>query len=89
MIAKNRRFSIRPLQVLETIAPVIDSNPAYEKAGILERLTEPDRAILFKVPWVDDSGKVRVSKGYRDTVQQRHRPRQRACLRLHPLSIWA
>ena len=38
-------------EVLESIAPVVEATPAYEKAGILERLTEPDRAILFRVPW--------------------------------------
>lgn len=39
--------------------------PQYEAAGILERLTEPERQIMFRVPWVDDNGKVHVNRGYR------------------------
>ncbi|MDD6873385.1 MAG: NADP-specific glutamate dehydrogenase [Clostridiales bacterium] len=86
VIAKNPGeavFHQAVTEVLETIAPVIDSNPAYEKAGILERLTEPDRAILFKVPWVDDSGKVRVNKGYRVQFNNAIGP-YKGGLRLHP-----
>ena len=86
VIAKNPGeavFHQAVTEVLETIAPVIDSNPAYEKAGILERLTEPDRAILFKVPWVYDSGKVRVNKGYRVQFNNAIGP-YKGGLRLHP-----
>ena len=86
VIAKNPGeavFHQAVTEVLETIAPVIDANPAYEKAGILERLTEPDRAILFKVPWVDDSGKVRVNKGYRVQFNNAIGP-YKGGLRLHP-----
>ena len=86
VIAKNSGeavFHQAVTEVLETIAPVIDSNPAYEKAGILERLTEPDRAILFKVSWVDDSGKVRVNKGYRVQFNNAIGP-YKGGLRLHP-----
>ena len=86
VIAKNPGeavFHQAVTEVLETIAPVIDSNPAYEKAGILERLTEPDRAILLKVPWVDDSGKVRVNKGYRVQFNNAIGP-YKGGLRLHP-----
>ena len=86
VIAKNPGeavFHQAVTEVLETIAPVIDSNPAYEKAGILERLTEPDRAILFKVPWVDDSGKVCVNKGYRVQFNNAIGP-YKGGLRLHP-----
>ena len=52
-------------EVLESIAPAADSNPEYEKAALLERLVEPERVIMFRVPWVDDSGKVQVNRGYR------------------------
>ena len=52
-------------EVLTTIKPVIDQHPEYEKAGLLERLTEPERAIIFRVTWVDDSGQVQVNRGYR------------------------
>ena len=70
-------------EVLESISPVIEANPAYEKAGILERLTEPDRAILFRVPWVDDQGKVQVNKGYRVQFNNAIGP-YKGGLRLHP-----
>ena len=52
-------------EVLTTLEPVIEANPQYEAAGILERLTEPERQIMFRVPWVDDNGKVQVNRGYR------------------------
>jgi len=52
-------------EVLTTIKPVIEQHPEFEKAGLLERLTEPERAIIFRVTWVDDSGQVRVNRGYR------------------------
>ena len=52
-------------EVLESIAPAADSDPAYEEAGLLERLVEPERVIMFRVPWVDDEGKVQVNRGYR------------------------
>ena len=50
-------------EVLTTLEPVIEANPQYEAAGILERLTEPERQIMFRVPWVDDNGKVHVNRG--------------------------
>ena len=52
-------------EVLETLETVIDNNPDFEKNGLLERLVEPERVILFRVPWVDDAGKIHVNKGYR------------------------
>ena len=52
-------------EVLTTLAPVIDANPQYQRNAILERLVEPERTILFRVPWVDDKGNVRVNRGYR------------------------
>ena len=51
-------------EVLEALSPVFDKHPEYENKGLLERFVEPDRAILFRVPWVDDQGKVQVNKGY-------------------------
>ncbi len=86
LIAKNPGeavFHQAATEVLESIAPVIEANPAYEKAGILERLTEPDRAILFRVPWVDDQGKVQVNKGYRVQFNNAIGP-YKGGLRLHP-----
>ncbi len=52
-------------EVLESLEPVIEQNPAYEKAGVIERMVEPERQIFFRVPWVDDNGKVQVNRGYR------------------------
>ncbi len=52
-------------EVLYSIAPMIEKHPEYEKAGLLERIVEPERSISFKVSWVDDNGKVRVNRGYR------------------------
>ncbi len=86
LIAKNPGeavFHQAATEVLESIAPVVEANPAYEKAGILERLTEPDRAILFRVPWVDDQGKVQVNKGYRVQFNNAIGP-YKGGLRLHP-----
>ncbi len=52
-------------EVLESLEPVIEQNPKYQEAGIIERMVEPERQIFFRVPWVDDNGKVQVNRGYR------------------------
>lgn len=52
-------------EVLETIVPVLDRHPEYVRAGILERLVEPERQVIFRVPWQDDNGVVRVNRGFR------------------------
>ena len=52
-------------EVAEKVIPFINANPNYEKARILERMTEPDRIIVFRVCWEDDEGNVRVNRGYR------------------------
>ncbi len=52
-------------EVLESLEPVIEQNPQYEAAGLIERMVEPERQIFFRVPWVDDNGKVQVNRGYR------------------------
>ncbi|MBS3758433.1 MAG: NADP-specific glutamate dehydrogenase [Desulfobacterales bacterium] len=53
------------IEVLETLAPTVDKHPEFVKAGIYERLVEPERAVIFRVPWVDDKGDVRVNRGFR------------------------
>ncbi|MGN0469281.1 MAG: NADP-specific glutamate dehydrogenase, partial [Acutalibacteraceae bacterium] len=61
VIAKNPaqpEFVQAVKEVLESLEPVIEQNPQYEAAGILERITEPERQLMFRVPWVDDNGKV-------------------------------
>ena len=52
-------------EVLESLEPVVEAHPEYEKASLIERLVEPERIIMFRVPWVDDAGKVQVNRGYR------------------------
>ena len=52
-------------EVLTTLTPVIDANKNYEANAILERMVEPERVVIFRVPWVDDKGIVRVNRGYR------------------------
>ncbi|HHV32515.1 NADP-specific glutamate dehydrogenase [Caproiciproducens sp. LBM24188] len=70
-------------EVLESIAPVIEQNPKYQEAGILERLTEPDRQIKFRVAWTDDNGKVQVNRGYRVQFNNAIGP-YKGGLRFHP-----
>ena len=55
-------------EVLSTLYPVLKANPQYEQNAILERIVEPERVVMFRVPWVDDKGIVRVNRGYR--IQQ-------------------
>ena len=70
-------------EVLTSIAPAVEKNPAYQQQAILERLTEPDRAILFRVPWVDDKGNVQVNRGYRVQFNSAIGP-YKGGLRFHP-----
>lgn len=70
-------------EVLDSLRPAIEQNPQYEKAGILERLVEPDRQIIFKVPWVDDNGNVQVNRGMRVQFNNSVGP-YKGGLRLHP-----
>ncbi len=70
-------------EVLESLDPIMASHPEYEKAGILERMVEPERAISFRVTWVDDAGKVRVNRGYRVQFNGAIGP-YKGGLRFHP-----
>ncbi len=70
-------------EVLESLEPVIEANPIYQQNGLLERLVEPERAILFRVPWVDDQGKVQVNKGYRVQFNNAIGP-YKGGIRFHP-----
>ncbi|UCR88125.1 NADP-specific glutamate dehydrogenase [Mycetocola spongiae] len=70
-------------EVLESLAPVLAEHPEYQEAGILERLVEPERQIMFRVPWVDDSGTVRVNRGYRIQFNSALGP-FKGGLRFHP-----
>ena len=70
-------------EVLTSLEPVIEANPQYEAAGILERIVEPERVVMFRVPWVDDSGKVQVNRGFRVQFNSAIGP-YKGGLRLHP-----
>ena len=70
-------------EVLSTLAPVIEANPQYEKAAILERMVEPERTVMFRVPWVDDNGVVQVNRGYRVQFNSAIGP-YKGGLRFHP-----
>lgn len=70
-------------EVLESLSPVVDNDPRYEKAGLLERLVEPERTIMFRIPWVDDNGEVHVNRGYRVQFNSAIGP-YKGGLRLHP-----
>ncbi|MCC2685026.1 MAG: NADP-specific glutamate dehydrogenase [Paenibacillaceae bacterium] len=70
-------------EILDSLVPVIAKNPKYKEAGILDRIVEPERAILFRVPWVDDQGKVQVNRGFRIQFNSAIGP-YKGGLRLHP-----
>ena len=52
-------------EVMNSLKLVVDNEPKYQDASLLERIVEPERVIMFRVPWVDDNGKVQVNRGYR------------------------
>ena len=70
-------------EILTTLKPVLDRHPEYEKAGLLERYVEPERIVIFRVPWMDDSGQVQVNRGYRVQFNSAIGP-YKGGLRLHP-----
>lgn len=70
-------------EVLTSLKPVIDKNPRYKSEAILERITEPERQIKFRVPWVDDNGNIRVNRGYRVQFNSAIGP-YKGGLRFHP-----
>lgn len=70
-------------EVLESLVPVLGEHPEFVEAGILERLMEPERQILFRVPWVDDAGQVRVNRGFRVQFNSALGP-FKGGLRFHP-----
>lgn len=70
-------------EVLESLQPVVEARPELQKAAIIERIVEPERIIMFRVSWVDDSGKVQVNRGYRVQFNSAIGP-YKGGLRLHP-----
>jgi glutamate dehydrogenase (NADP+) len=70
-------------EVLTSLEPVFDNHPEYIEAGLLERVTEPERVVSFRVPWVDDQGKVQVNRGFRVQFNSAIGP-YKGGLRFHP-----
>jgi glutamate dehydrogenase (NADP+) len=86
VIAKNpeqKEFHQAVHEVAESLMPVLDKHPEYRKAKILERIVEPERVIMFRVPWVDDSGEVQVNRGMRVEYNSAIGP-YKGGLRFHP-----
>ena len=81
--ANEPEFIQAATEVLTSLEPVFEQNPKYEENGILERITEPERVIMFRVPWVDDNGKVQVNRGFRVQFNSAIGP-YKGGLRLHP-----
>ena len=70
-------------EVVQSVMPVIQATPAYQDAGILERIVEPERVIMFRVPWFDDEGNVQVNRGFRVEMNSAIGP-YKGGLRFHP-----
>ncbi len=86
IIAKNpgeNEFHQAVREVTESVMPFINKNPKYKKAKILERIAEPERVVMFRVPWADDSGEVQINRGYRIQMNSAIGP-YKGGLRFHP-----
>ncbi len=86
IVAKNpseNEFHQAVEEVVESLWPVLDKRPEYRKAKVLERICEPERVILFRVPWVDDKGEVQVNRGFRIEMNSAIGP-YKGGLRFHP-----
>ncbi|MFA5104024.1 MAG: NADP-specific glutamate dehydrogenase [Candidatus Margulisiibacteriota bacterium] len=70
-------------EVVESVMPYIEKNPKYQEAKILERIVEPERTIIFRVPWTDDKGQVQINRGFRIEMNSAIGP-YKGGLRLHP-----
>ncbi|MCF8061150.1 MAG: NADP-specific glutamate dehydrogenase [Deltaproteobacteria bacterium] len=80
---EQREFHQAVQEVLETVQPVLDRNPEFRRKAILQRITEPERVILFRVPWMDDQGQVHVNRGFRVEMNSALGP-YKGGLRFHP-----
>jgi len=86
IVAKNPNepeFHQAVREVVESVMPVVEATPEYRKAKILERIVEPERVIMFRVPWVDDRGEVQVNRGFRIEMNSAIGP-YKGGLRFHP-----
>ena len=78
-----REFYQAVMEVLESVKPVLDQNPQYRQAAILERIVEPERIVTFRVPWLDDQGNVKVNRGFCVEMSSAIGP-YKSSLRFHP-----
>ncbi len=78
-----KEFHQAVTEVIESVKPVLDQNPEYRHAGIMERMVEPERTIQFRVPWMDDQGRVQVNRGFRIEMNSAIGP-YKGGLRFHP-----
>lgn len=86
LIAKNpneKEFHQAVMEVVESLIPFVEENPKYKAAKILERMAEPERVIMFRIPWQDDKGEVQINKGYRIEMNSAIGP-YKGGLRFHP-----
>ena len=81
--AHESEFIQAATEILNSISPVFDKHPEYEAAGLLERFVEPERVIMFRVPWIDDQGKTQVNRAYRVQYNSAIGP-YKGGIRLHP-----
>ncbi len=70
-------------EVIESVKPVLDRNPEYRQQAVLERITEPERMVMFRVPWMADNGQVQVNRGFRVEMNSAIGP-YKGGLRFHP-----
>ena len=80
---QEREFHQAVSEVMESVKPVLDQNPIYRQAKIPQRLVEPERVIMFRVPWADDQGNVQVNRGFRIEMNSAIGP-YKGGLRFHP-----
>ncbi|SMD07654.1 glutamate dehydrogenase (NADP) [Desulfocicer vacuolatum DSM 3385] len=78
-----KEFHQAVIEVMETIGPVLDRNPEYRQLKIMERMVEPERVLMFRVPWMDDAGQVHVNRGFRIEMNSAIGP-YKGGLRFHP-----
>jgi len=78
-----REFHQAVFEVMETVKPVLDRNPEYRRQAVIARITEPERVIMFRVPWMDDQGQVHVNRGFRVEMNSAIGP-YKGGLRFHP-----
>ena len=86
VITKNQgetEFHQAVREVAESIMPFIEKNPKYHEHKILERIIEPERVIMFRVPWLDDKGEIQMNRGYRIQMSSAIGP-YKGGIRLHP-----